>query len=98
MADKTPIADYFVLCTGSSTTQIKGLSDEVEYRTGLRGLAPLGVEGRGNVSWVLLDYGAVIVHIFSQQAREFYNLDKLYGSTEAAISEIKKRESNEVQS
>lgn len=83
VGNKTPIADYFVLCTGSSSTQIKGLCDEVEYRTGLRGLHPLGVEGRGNGAWVLLDYGAVIVHIFSQKAREFYNLDKLYGSAEA---------------
>jgi ribosome-associated protein len=83
VADNTPIADYFVLCTGTSTTQIKGLTDELEYRTGLRGLPPLVIEGRGNGSWVLLDFGSVIVHIFSQQAREFYNLDKLYGPAEA---------------
>lgn len=98
VGDKTPIADYFVLCTGNSTTQIKGLAEEVEFKTSLRGLPPQGVEGRGNGSWVLLDYGSVIVHIFSQQAREFYNLDKLYGSTEIAISDNQKRESNEIQS
>ncbi len=82
--DKTMIANYFVLCTGNSTTQIKGLADEVEYKTRLRGLHPSGIEGRGNGAWVLLDYGNVIVHIFSREARDFYNLDKLYGDVTEA--------------
>ena len=75
---KTEIADYFVLCTGNSSTQIKALSGEVEYRIGLRGVEPDRVEGRDNNSWLLVDYGNVIVHIFSRESREFYNLDKLY--------------------
>ena len=77
--DKTVIAEYFVLCTGNSSTQIKALSGEVEYRLGLRDVQPYQVEGRDNNSWLLLDYSNVIVHIFSREAREFYNLDKLYG-------------------
>ena len=76
--DKTVIAEYFVLCTGNSSTQIKGLAGEVEFRIGERGLAPYGVEGRDNNSWLILDYSNVIVHIFSRESREFYNLDKLY--------------------
>ena len=76
--DKTVIAEYFVLCTGNSSTQIKALAGETEYRIGLRGVAPYGVEGRDNNSWVLVDYSNVIVHIFSRESREFYNLDKLY--------------------
>ena len=76
--DKTVIAEYFVLCTGNSSTQIKALAGEVEYRIGLRGLQPYGTEGRDNNSWMILDYSNVIVHIFSREAREFYNLDKLY--------------------
>ena len=76
--DKTVIAEYFVLCTGGSSTQIKALSGEVEYRLGLRGVDPYHVEGRDNNSWVLVDYSNVIVHIFSRESREFYNLDKLY--------------------
>lgn len=76
--DKTVIAEYFVLCTGNSSTQIKALAGEVEYRLGLRGVNPYGVEGRDNNSWVLVDYSNVIVHIFSRESREFYNLDKLY--------------------
>lgn len=76
--DKTVIAEYFVLCTGNSSTQVKALAGEVEYRTELRGLSPYSVEGRDNNSWILLDYSNVIVHIFSRDAREFYNLEKLY--------------------
>lgn len=76
--DKTVIAEYFVICTGNSSTQVKALAGEVEYRLGLRGVEPYSVEGRDNNSWLLLDYSNVIVHIFSREAREFYNLDKLY--------------------
>ena len=76
--DKTVIAEYFVLCTGNSSTQVKALAGEVEFRTEQRGLSPYSVEGRDNNSWILLDYSNVIVHIFSREAREFYNLEKLY--------------------
>lgn len=76
--DKTVIAEYFVLCTGNSSTQVKALAGEVEFRMEERGLNPYSVEGRDNNSWVLVDYSNVIVHIFSREAREFYNLDKLY--------------------
>ena len=76
--DKTVIAEYFVVCTGNSSTQVKALAGEVEYKLGLRGVDPYSVEGRDNNSWLLLDYSNVIVHIFSREAREFYNLDKLY--------------------
>ena len=76
--DKTVIAEYFVLCTGNSSTQVKALAGEVEFRTEQRGLLPYSVEGRDNNSWILLDYSNVIVHIFSREAREFYNLEKLY--------------------
>ncbi|MBQ9112248.1 MAG: ribosome silencing factor [Clostridia bacterium] len=76
--DKTVISEYFVICTGNSSTQIKALSGEVEYRIEQRGVRPYGVEGRDNNSWMILDYSNVIVHIFSREAREFYNLEKLY--------------------
>ena len=76
--DKTVLAEYFVICTGNSSTQVKALAGEVEYRTELRGLCPYSVEGRDNNSWILLDYSNVIVHVFSREAREFYNLEKLY--------------------
>ena len=72
--DKTVLAEYFVICTGNSSTQIKALAGETEYRLGLRGVEPYGVEGRDNNSWLILDFSNVIVHIFSREAREFYNL------------------------
>ena len=75
---KTVITEYFVLCTGNSSTQVKALLGEVEYKMEQRGVTPYGVEGRDNNSWMILDYSNVIVHVFSREAREFYNLDKLY--------------------
>ena len=77
--DKTSIADYVVLCTGNSSTQVKALAGEVDFKIEQRGVSPDNVEGRGNNSWIVVDYGNVVVHIFSREAREFYNLDKLYG-------------------
>ena len=76
--DKTVIAEYFVICTANSSTQVKALAGEVEYRIGLRGVDAYNVEGRDNGTWLLLDYSNVIVHIFGREAREFYNLDRLY--------------------
>ena len=80
--DQTVIADYFVICTGNSSTQVKSLGGEVEYRLGLRGVDPTHFEGRDNNSWVILDYDSVIVHIFSRESRDFYKLEKLYGDAE----------------
>ncbi len=77
--DKTVVADYFVLCTANSGTHIKSLIGEVEYRLNLRGVDAHHVEGRENNAWVIADYLSVIVHVFSREARDFYNLDKLYG-------------------
>ncbi len=80
--DQTVIADYFVICTGQSGTQVRSLGGEVEYRLGLRGITPFHYEGRDNDGWVVLDYGTVIVHIFNRELRDFYQLEKLYGDAE----------------
>ena len=77
----TILADYFVICTGTSRTQIKSLADEVEYKLSLCGIEPLHVEGDGNGGWVLIDFGCVLVHVFSRDARAFYSLEKLYPET-----------------
>lgn len=81
--EQTVLADHFVICTGLSNTQVKSLGGEVEYRIGLRGVSPYHFEGRDNNNWVVLDYGTVILHIFSREAREFYKLEKLYGDAKA---------------
>ena len=80
--DQTVITDYFVICTGNSSTQVKSLGGEVEYQLGLRGVDPAHYEGRDEGGWVVLDYSSVIVHIFSRENRDFYKLEKLYGDAE----------------
>ena len=85
--EQTVIAEYFVLCTGNSSTQVKALVGEVEYQLEKRGVKPYNIEGKDNNSWILMDYSNIIVHVFSREARDFYNLDKLYGdSTAVAVS------------
>lgn len=78
VADKTVIAEYFVLCSGNTSTHIKALVDEVEYKIGQRDLLPYHVEGKDNNAWIVMDYSHVLVHVFTHEARDFYNLEKLY--------------------
>ena len=80
--DQTVITDYFVICSGRSSTQVKSLGGEVEFKIGERGVQPAHFEGRDNNNWIVLDYSSVILHIFSRDSREFYNLEKLYGDAE----------------
>ena len=82
VVDKTVITDYFVICTGNSNTQVKALAGEVEFKLGLRGVDPVHFEGRDGGGWIVLDYSSVIVHIFSRENRDFYQLEKLYGDAE----------------
>lgn len=87
--DKTIIADCFVLATGTSTTQVNSLADEVDFRLAQEGITPLRTEGAGSGSWVLVDYGSVIVHVLSVQSKEFYKLDKLWAEgTEVPFDKI----------
>ena len=78
VGDKTVIADYFVIANGTSSTHVKSLADEVEYKLGQAGLNPLHTDAGDGRSWIALDYACVIVHVFDREAREFYNLDRLY--------------------
>lgn len=80
--DQTVITDYFVICSGNSSTQVKSLAGEVEYKLGLRDVDPVHFEGRDNNGWIVLDYSSVIVHVFSRENRDFYQLEKLYGDAE----------------
>ncbi len=83
VGEKIDITEYFVLCTAHATTHVRSLTDEVEFKLGEAGVKPFASEGRGDKnSWMVLDYGTVMVHIFTRDAREFYNLDKLYSDTE----------------
>ena len=79
MAGKTDICDFMVLATGTSNTHVQTLGREVEYEMNRRGIDPLHTEGRDNNTWSVLDFSHVMVHVFTRETREFYNLDKLYG-------------------
>ena len=83
--EKTIIADYFVIATGNSRTQVNALSDEVEYKLGLLSITPSRIEGRGDGNWVILDFDSVLVHIFGTTSREFYKLEKLWADAEEVV-------------
>ncbi len=86
---QTIIADYFVICTGTSRTQLRALADEIEYKLSLYGISPAHIEGADSGVWVLQDYSSVIVHLFTPDGRDFYKLEKLYqGTTEKDISDL----------
>lgn len=87
--ENTILSDYFVICTGNSNTQIKGICDEVEYKLGLCGITPRGIEGENEASWILMDYYSVIVHIFNRELRDFYKLEKLWANSQSVdISDL----------
>lgn len=78
IGELTSIGDYFIVATGTSTTQVKALSDEVDRVLSLEGLEPKRIEGQNGSTWILMDYYDVIVHIFQTETREFYQLEKLW--------------------
>ncbi|MHC1725209.1 MAG: ribosome silencing factor [Syntrophobacteraceae bacterium] len=71
-------ADYFIICSGKSSRQVQGISDNVETNLKAKGLRPLGVEGKSEGHWVLMDYGDVIIHVFYEPVRFFYDLESLW--------------------
>jgi len=74
----TIIADYFVICSGTSTTHIKALADEVEEKMKEMNVELLRKEGYNSARWILLDFNSVVVHVFHEEDREFYNLERLW--------------------
>ena len=76
------LADYFLICTGTSSTHVKTLCDYAEYALEQAGETMLGREGHRGNSWELLDYGTIVVHVFTQEAREFYGLERLWADAE----------------
>ena len=99
VTDQTIIADYFVICTGNSNTQMKALADEVEYKLGLDGVKPQSIEGASEALWIVLDYSCVIVHIFNKETREFFKLEKLWCDAEdidiSKYIQVEKEDDNE---
>ena len=82
ISDVSSLADYFVICTGTANTHVKTLCDFAEYTMEQLGEPMLGREGHRGNSWELLDYGSVVVHVFTEEARTFYNLERLWADGE----------------
>ena len=76
------LADYFIICTGTSNTHVKTLCDYAEFTLEQLGEPMLGREGHRGNTWELLDYGSVVVHVFTEEAREFYSLERLWADAE----------------
>ncbi len=82
----TTIADYFVICSGESDTQVKAICDHIEDQLKKEKIRPWHREGYSNLRWVLLDYVEVVVHVFQPEVRDFYRLEKIWG--DAKVTEI----------
>ncbi|MBN1458325.1 MAG: ribosome silencing factor [Armatimonadetes bacterium] len=78
MREITVITDFFLICSGRSNVHIRALSEAVLDALDAAGFRPRGVEGKGEGNWVLLDFGDLIVHVFSEENREFYSLERLW--------------------
>ena len=82
ITDLTILADYFVIANGTSTTHTKTLAEEVEYQLSQNGVEPNRTEGYNGSSWVILDYGDIVVHVFYKETRDYYQLERLWADGE----------------
>lgn len=78
----TTIADYFIICSANSTTQVKTLADEIEEKLETEGYPLLHKEGHETAKWILMDFGSAVVHIFYHEDRDFYNLEHIWAEAE----------------
>lgn len=78
VGELTSIADYFVIVSGGSSTQVKAIADEVIDQLKLQGEEPIHVEGFNSAMWVLIDYADVVVHVFMEETRDFYGIERLW--------------------
>ena len=92
LQEHTPVTDFFVIATGSSGVQIKAITEAVEEALQAAGESPGRAEGRVDGSWVLLDFGDVVVHIFGQREREYYGLERLWGDAPVLAREAPARD------
>ena len=89
----TTLADYFVICTATSSTQVKAMSDACEEAMEKHGEQVHHIEGHRGGTWLLLDFSSVVVHIFTDESRKFYDLERLWGDAEEVnLSEVLKPE------
>ena len=80
LSSKTDVCDYFLICNGENSRQVDAIVDEVRAKVSANcGISPISCEGREGLSWVLLDYGSVVVHVFKPETRDYYRLERLWG-------------------
>lgn len=79
------VADFFVVCSADSDTQVKAIADAIENGTEEKGISPWHTEGLRALSWVVLDYVDVVVHVFHKEARSFYRLERLWGDAKVTV-------------
>ncbi|MBP1765385.1 MAG: rsfS [Firmicutes bacterium] len=79
----SPVTDYFIICSGNSTTQVQAIVDNIEEKLEEQGIFPLHKEGYRGAHWVLLDYGSCVAHVFVEEDRSFYNLESLWSDAPA---------------
>ena len=77
ISELTVMADYFIIANGTSNTHVRALAEEVEEELSIVGVEPRNIEGR-STGWILLDYSDVVVHVFTPNDREYYNLERLW--------------------
>lgn len=85
VADKTVVADWFIICSGRAVSQIKALCDELEEKQEGFGLCLRRKEGYGEGRWIVLDYGDILVHIFHPEERQYYCMERLWDEDDSAI-------------
>src|SRR6476620_8330627 len=79
------IADYFVICSGTSDRQVRAIAREIDEKLGHAGVTPISIEGMTDAKWVLMDYGTVLVHVFDPATREFYRLEQLWAGAQPVL-------------
>jgi len=83
----TDVADYFILCSADSDIQVKAISDTLVEGIKVQGYRPWHIEGYESLKWVLVDFVDIVVHIFQQESREFYGLERLWGDAPTIVME-----------
>ena len=81
VSDLTVLTEYFLMASATSSTHVRSLAEEVEEKLSEAGIEPNHIEGRAT-NWILLDYGSIIVHVFTRDAREYYGLDRIWDDGE----------------
>lgn len=85
VGELTTVADYFVIASGTSTTHVKSLCDEILEKLEEEGISVNHIEGYNSATWILMDYGNIVVHIFTKDERNFYSLERLWGDAKEIV-------------